>query len=311
MNTGIQATIEMPTTKVPTWIKILRKLWRLRVGVIGFLLVLILVIAALFAPYLAPYDPYEQDILKRNVGPAFCTNLLGPLLPCTPKASWDHPLGTDQIGRDLLSRLIYGARISLRVGCLSVLIAACIGVLLGLFSGYFYGIIDSLVNLAVNVWLGFPFILLAMTLVSVLGQSETNIIVALGVTTWPVFCRVVRVQVMNLKELEFTLAARSLGNKSLRIIFRHILPNVLPSIIVVATVEVARSIIRESLISFLGLGITPPTPSWGVMLAEGRNFMIFAGHLAFFPGLAIFMAALGVNLMGDSLRDLLDPHMDV
>lgn len=288
-----------------------RRLWRLRVGLVGLLLVASLVVAAVFAPWLAPHDPYEQNIMNRNTGPVLCSPYLGPLLPCSPKASWRHPLGTDQLGRDLLSRIIYGARISLRVGVLAVLIAACIGVLLGLCSGYFYGYIDTVVNLAVNVWMGFPFILLAMVLVSVLGQSETNIIIALGVTSWPVFCRVVRVEVMAIKEREFSVAAHALGNTARRILFRHILPNVMPSIIVIATVEVARAIIREALISFLGLGITPPTPSWGVMLAEGRNFMVFAGHLALFPGLAIFMGALGINLMGDALRDLLDPHTEV
>lgn len=311
MSNTTSEQLVIPSSKLSRGERILRGLWRLRVGMLGFLLVFTLIFSAIFAPWIAPHDPYEQNITNRNTGPAICSRHLGPMLPCSKKASWDHPLGTDQLGRDMLSRIIYGARISLRIGVLAVVIAFCIGVLLGLFSGYFSGHIDTVVNLAVNVWMGFPFILLAMVLVSVLGQSETNIIIALGVTSWPVFCRVVRVEVMNLKEREFAVAAQGLGNTALRIIFRHILPNVMPSIIVIATVEVARAIIREALISFLGLGITPPTPSWGVMLAEGRNYMVFAGHLALFPGLAIFMGALGINLMGDALRDLIDPHTDV
>lgn len=280
------------------WRLILRKLWHLRLGVLGAGLILALVVTAVFAPLIAPADPYKQDITKRLKPPAYMEGGLT-----------QHLLGTDHLGRDLLTRIIYGTRISLVVGVAAAFLQVLIGVALGLLAGYYGGKIDSAISFFVNVMLGFPFILLAMSLVAVLGPSLQNIIIALGFTGWPVFTRVSRVETNKLREREFVLAAVSLGFSTKRILVRHVLPNLLPTIIVLGTVEVARSIIRESLLSFLGLGIQPPTPSWGVMLAEGRGYMLLQWWLAAFPGLAIFLSALGINLLGDALRDVLDPHL--
>jgi peptide/nickel transport system permease protein len=220
-----------------------------------------------------------------------------------------HLLGTDYLGRDLLSRIMYGTRVSLVVGVCAVLIQVLIGVSLGLVAGYYGGKLDSVISFLVNCMMGFPFILLAMSLVAVLGPSLENIIVALGFTGWPVFTRVTRIETFRLREREFVLAATAQAFSTARILSRHILPNLLPSIVVLGTVEVARAIIQESLLSFLGLGIKPPTPSWGTMLAEGRNYMLLQWWLAAFPGAAIFLSALGINLLGDALRDLIDPHL--
>jgi peptide/nickel transport system permease protein len=199
--------------------------------------------------------------------------------------------------------------VSLIVGLSAVCIQVSIGVILGLMAGYFGGRTDSVISFMVNVMMGFPFILFAISLVAVIGPSLQNIIFALGVTGWPVFTRVTRVETIKLKESEFVLCARTLAFSTKRILLIHILPNLLPAILVLGTVEVARAIIRESLLSFLGLGIQPPTPSWGMMLAEGRDYMLGEWWLAAFPGFAIFLSALGINLLGDALRDLLDPHM--
>ncbi len=274
------------------------RIWRLRMGAIGGLVILGLVCTAILCPVLSPHDPYKQDITKRLKPPSWMEGGL-------PR----HLLGTDHLGRDLLSRIMYGTRISLTVGIFAVLLQVLIGVGLGLLAGFYGGKIDSVISFFVNCMMGFPFILLAMSLIAVLGPSLQNIIIALGVTGWPVFTRVTRIETLRLRDREFVLAAISLAFSAPRILIRHILPNLLPSVLVLGTVEVARAIIQESLLSFLGLGIQPPTPSWGVMLAEGRNYMLMQWWLATFPGFAIFLSALGINLLGDALRDLIDPHL--
>ena len=277
---------------------VLKKMWQLRMGVFGFVLVLTLVVCAVFAPHVATHDPLEQDILARLTPPAFLAG-----------GDPAYLLGTDQLGRDLFSRIVHGARISLMIGLLAVFVSMIIGVLLGLMAGYFGGKIDATVDFMVNAMLAFPFILLAMTLVIVLGASMENIILALGLSNWPIFARVTRIETMKLREQEFVLAAIAQGLGQLRIILKHILSNLAAPILVIATVEIARAIIRETFLSFLGLGIQPPTPSWGLMLAEGRDYMLTLWWLSTLPGLAIFLAALGINLVGDALRDLLDPRM--
>ncbi len=277
---------------------LLRKLWHLRLGVLGAILIAGLVFVAVFAPLVSPHDPYEQNIMARLLPPSWMEG-----------GRPEYVLGTDHVGRDLFSRLVYGARISLTVGLAAVLLQVVVGIALGLWAGYCGGAADSVVSFMVNVMMGFPFILFAMSLVVVLGPSLQNIIIALGLTGWPVFTRVTRMETLRLREQEFVLAARSLAFRAPRILLRHILPNLLPSLLVLVTFEVARAIIRESLLSFLGLGIQPPTPSWGVMLAEGRDYMLFQWWLASLPGSAIFLSAIGINLLGDAVRDLVDPHM--
>ena len=277
---------------------ILRKMWHLRLGVVGGFLLLCLISAAISCPVLAPYDPYKQNIMLRLLPPSWMEG-----------GKSAHLLGTDHLGRDLLTRIMYGSRISLTVGVSAVIFQVLIGVILGLVAGYYGGRADSVISFMVNCMMGFPFILLAMSLVAVLGPSLQNIIIALGVTGWTVFARVTRIETMKQREQEYVLAATSLAFSTRRILLRHILPNLVPSLVVLATVEVARAMIRESLLSFLGLGIQPPTPSWGTMLAEGRDYMLMQWWLAAFPGAAIFISALGINLLGDALRDIMDPRL--
>jgi peptide/nickel transport system permease protein len=299
MDTLREQMLAEPEDIAPTVTQlVLRKMWQLRMGVCGGLILLVLVIMAIFAPYVATHDPLEQDILARLKAPGFVKG-----------GAWGHLLGTDQLGRDMFSRIVYGSRISLMVGVSAVAVSVAIGVLLGLLAGYIGGWVDAVVDFSVNAMLAFPFILLAMTLVIVLGASMQNIILALGLSGWTIFARVTRIETMKLREQEFVLAAVSQGLSHRRIILKHILSNLMAPILVIATVEIARAIIRETFLSFLGLGIQPPTPSWGLMLAEGRDYMLTLWWLAALPGMAIFLAALGINLLGDAMRDLLDPHM--
>ena len=292
-------TSSLPEDVKPSTLSlILRKMWHLRMGVVGGVLIAALLLTAVFCPVLAPYDPYKQNIMNRLKPPVWIEG-----------GTAKHLFGTDHLGRDILSRIMYGSRISLVVGVSAVILQVIIGVALGLLAGYYGGKSDSVISFMVNSMMGFPFILLAMSLVAVLGPSLQNIIIALGVTQWTVFTRVTRIETMKAREQEYVLAATSLAFSTQRILLRHILPNLIPSLVVIATVEVARAIIRESLLSFLGLGIQPPTPSWGSMLAEGRDYMLMQWWLAALPGAAIFMSALGINLLGDAIRDVTDPHL--
>jgi len=226
-----------------------------------------------------------------------------------PGGSTRHLLGTDQVGRDLLSRVIYGGRVSLVIGVAAVLISASIGVLLGLAAGYFGPRVDWTIMTLINVMLTFPFVLLALAVIAVLGPSLVNMIAVLGVADWPLYARVIRAETLALREREFIVAGRALGMSHARVIFRQILPNLVSVIVVIATLQVARVIILESFLSFLGLGVQPPTPAWGNMLGEGRVYMLNSWWIAAFPGLAIFVTTLAINLMGNALRDWLDPHM--
>ena len=276
----------------------LRRLWRLKWGLAAAAIMLLIVGSAVTAPWLAPFDPLAVNIRHRLAPPAW-------LEGGTPQ----HLLGTDQIGRDLLSRMIYGGRVSLIVGVAAVLISASIGVLLGLSAGYFGGRADWIVMTLVNITLTFPFVLLALAVIAVLGPSLTNMIFVLGVAGWPIYTRVIRAETMALREREFVVAGRALGMSHARIMFGQILPNLVSAIIVIGTLQVAQVIILESFLSFLGLGIQPPTPAWGNMLGEGRVYMLNSWWIAAFPGAAIFVTTLVINLMGNALRDWLDPHM--
>jgi len=276
----------------------LRRLVRLRWGVAASVILLAIVASAIFAPAIAPHDPLAVNISHRLAPPVWMEG-----------GTSRHVLGTDQVGRDLLARVIYGGRISLVIGVAAVLISTTIGVLLGLVGGYFGGYPDWTIMTAVNVLLTFPFVLLALAVIAVLGASLGNMIVVLGVAGWPIYARVVRAETMAIREREFILAGRALGMSHARIIFRQILPNLVSPIVVIATLQVAQVIVLESFLSFLGLGVQPPTPAWGNMLGEGRVYMLNSWWIAAFPGLAIFLTTLAINLMGNALRDWLDPHM--
>lgn len=280
--------------KIP---KMLRIMWRFKAGVVGLIIVMAMVLIAIFAPYIAPHDPFEQRIIQRLKPPFW-----------DEKGSWEFPLGTDPVGRDILSRLIYGARISLTAGILAVLIASILGCTLGLLSGYYGGKVDTIIYNMVNIMMAFPFMLLALAAIALLGPNFRNLIIVLGVTGWPLYTRVVRTQTLNLKKREYIIAATALGMRDLRLILGHILPNLLNTVIVIGSLEIAHNILRESFLSFLGLGVQPPIPSWGGMLGEGRAYMLMRWWLAAFPGMAIFFTTLGINLLGDGLRDFFDPR---
>ena len=276
----------------------LSRLWRLKWGLAATVLMLLIVASALLAPWLAPYDPLIVDIQHRLAPPAWMDG-----------GTSRHLLGTDQIGRDLLSRMIYGGRVSLIVGVAAVLLSATIGVLTGLAAGYLGPRVDWLIMALVNITLSFPFVLLALAVIAVLGPSLVNMIVVLAVADWPLYVRVIRAETLAIRERDFVTAGRALGMSHARIVFRQIFPNLVSVIVVIATLQVARVIILESFLSFLGLGIQPPTPAWGNMLGEGRIYMLNSWWIAAFPGLAIFVSTLAINLMGNGLRDWLDPHM--
>src|SRR5438093_361614 len=276
----------------------LRRLWRFKWGVAATAIILTIVGSAVWAPWISPWDPLSVDIRHRLGPPAWMDG-----------GTRAHVLGTDQVGRDLLSRVIYGGRVSLIIGVAAVLVSSSIGVLLGLAAGYFAGRMDWTIMTLVNVMLTFPFVLLALAVIAVLGPSLVNMIIVLGIADWPLYARVIRAETLAIREREFIMAGRALGMSHPRIIFRQILPNLVSLIVVIATLQVARVIILESFLSFLGLGVQPPTPAWGNMLGEGRVYMLNSWWIAAFPGLAIFVTTLVINLIGNALRDWLDPHM--
>ena len=261
----------------------------------GALVVLAAVVVAVAAPALAPGDPIKNSLLDRLTPPTW---------------GGEHPLGTDTLGRDVASRLLHGARVSLLVGFSAVLLAGASGVVLGLVSGWYRGWLDDVLMRLGDVQLAFPVLVLAVAVLAVLGASVVNLILVLGVTGWITYARIVRGEVLTLRERDFVAAARALGADDAWILRRHLLPNVLPPITVVATFSVARTIIAEASLSFLGLGIPAPAPSWGAMLDEGRNYITTGWWLALFPGLAILLLVLGINLVGDWLRDVLDPRLE-
>lgn len=264
-------------------------------GFLGLTLAALAVLAALAAPLLAPHDPVKVDFGQ------------GLKPPGTP----GHPLGTDQLGRDTLSRVLYGARVALFIGLCTVLLTAIVGGLLGLLAGFFGGWLGQALMRLCDVQLSFPFILLALTINAIVGLGLRNIIISLAAAGWVVYARVVRGEVLSVKQRDYVHAAAALGTGRARILFRHVLPNVAPSIIIVASLQFSQFIVAEAAISFLGFGVQPPTPAWGSMLSEGRDFLYIAWWLAAFPGAALALTALGVNLVGDWLRDILDPKFRV
>jgi peptide/nickel transport system permease protein len=269
-----------------------RRLIRSISALLGGALLLIVVVSALLAPLVAPYDPIKTN--QRS-------SLQAPSLA--------HPMGTDRFGRDILTRVLWGGRQSLPVGFVSVLFATVIGVALGLIAGYYGGLVDTIIMRVMDMLLAFPGILLALAIVAILGGSLFNLMIAVGIASVPDYVRITRGTVLSVKEREFILSARAIGCRNGEIIMRHILPNILAPLIVLATLGIASALITGSALSFLGLGIKPPTPEWGNMLSEGREFLQRAWWVAFFPGLAIMVTVFAINLLGDGLRDALDPRM--
>jgi peptide/nickel transport system permease protein len=257
---------------------------------VGAAIVILAVAAALLSPWVVPYDPASQQLSLRLERP-----------------SLRHPFGLDELGRDIFSRVLAGARISLLVGIIVVGISTLVGVSLGAIAGYFGGWIDDVISRGIDVLLAFPGILLAIALVAVLGPSLTNVVLALSVIGWVGYARLVRGQVLRAREFEFVQAARALGAGTARILVRHIIPTTMPAVTVQATLGMAGAILAEASLSFLGLGVQPPAPSWGTMLNGGRLHLLDAPHLTIFPGAAIAVLVLGFNFLGDGLRDVLDP----
>jgi peptide/nickel transport system permease protein len=285
--------LELPTSERPvSQRRAFRRFLRNRMAVTGTIIVIVLCIMAVFADFLAPYHP-TNEIFRgmRGVAP-----------------SAEHPLGFDHLGRDLLSRVIHGARIALTVGLLSSLISVVIGVAVGAVAGYFGGWVDELLTLLVDTLMAFPLIALLIVLAAVIGPSLPTTILVIGGTVWARYARVVRAEVMSIRNRDFVVAAQALGSVDRRIIWRHVVPNVLTSVIVLASLQVGSIIILESALSFLGLGVRPPTPTWGGILADGRAFILRYPHIAIFPGLMIVITVLAFNFIGDGLRDALDPH---
>ena len=276
----------------------IRNLLRSRLALLGLTIIVAVVAVGIFAPQLTNKDPRK-------------TNLRVRLLPPVPfeGSTWEHPLGTDPVGRDVWARLAYGTRISLSVGFTAVAIAGTLGVFLGLVSGYYGGRLDDVIMRLADIQLAFPFILLMLAVLAVVGPGLRNLILVLGLTGWVSYARVVRGQVVSLREKEFVEAARAIGASDMRILRKAIFPNVVPPVMVIASFAVASTIIAEASLSFLGLGVQPTTPTWGIMLSEGREYITDAWWLTTLPGLAIAFTVLGINVLGDWLRDEFDPRM--
>lgn len=274
-----------------------KDLSRSKAGLVGAVLILIIVLVSLLAPFIDLPDPTRGDLRARLVGPTW-TGLFSP---------GAHPLGTDEVGRDILSRLINGSRITLLVATTAVVLGGVAGTILGILAGYKGGLIDRVLMRLVDIQLAVPLMLLALLVVAALGPSLQNVVLVLALTSWIRYARIIRAQVLSLREREFVQSAHAIGASTLRIMFLHILPNVLTPALVVGTLELARVIIMDSALSFLGLGVQPPTPSWGRMLADGRVYISSAWWAVTFPGLAIVLTVLSVNLFGDWLRDYFDP----
>jgi len=270
----------------------LKALCKNRLSTLGMIIVLVIIFCGIFASWLTPHDPLKIDLSKRLAAP---TN--------------KHPLGTDGFGRDVMSRIIYGSRISLQVGIVAVGISSLLGILLGLVSGYYGGMLDVFIMRIVDIMLSFPTILLALAIMAALGSSLTNVMIAVGITLAPRFARLVRGSVLSVRELDYIQAARALGMSNARIIFLHVFPNITAPIIVLATLNVSYAILSEASLSFLGLGVKPPTPTWGAIISDGRAFLDIAPWISMFSGFAIMLAVLGFNLFGDGLRDALDPWL--
>ena len=264
---------------------------------IGAAIVLAAVLIALSAPLIAPHDPYSQDLLNRLVPPVWDS-----------RGSWEHILGTDHLGRDYLSRLIYGARISLLIGVGAALISGLIGTVLGVAAGYFGGRVDMVVTFMITVRLSMPVVLVALAVVAIVGGSLQVVIMVLGFLLWDRFAVVMRSSTLQIRSMDYVAAAQAVGCSTTRILTTEIMPNVVNNLIVIATLEIAHAIILEAALSFLGLGVQPPLPSWGLMVSEGKDMMLFEPWLITIPGVALFLLVLAINLLGDGARDITAPE---
>ena len=264
---------------------------------IGAAIVLAAVLIALSAPFIAPHDPYYQDLLNRLVPPVWDS-----------RGSWEHILGTDHLGRDYLSRLIYGARISLLIGVGAALISGLIGTVLGVAAGYFGGRVDMVVTFMITVRLSMPVVLVALAVVAIVGGSLQVVIMVLGFLLWDRFAVVMRSSTLQIRSMDYVAAAQAVGCSTTRILTTEIMPNVVNNLIVIATLEIAHAIILEAALSFLGLGVQPPLPSWGLMVSEGKDMMLFEPWLITIPGVALFLLVLAINLLGDGARDITAPE---
>jgi len=268
-----------------------------RLAVASAVVVVLFVLMAIFAPLIAPHDPNETDLFLRLQPPAWL-----------PGGDWSYPLGCDALGRDILSRIIYGTRISIFIGAAVILVATTIGIMAGLAAGYLRGWVDVVISRIVDILLGFPYLIFAIGLMAMMGPGLVNIILALAYKEWVIPCRVVRGETLVTRELEYVEAARALGASRGHIMLREILPNILSPVIVVSTIRMAHVIILEASLSFLGLGVQPPTASWGSMVSDGRAFMLEAWWVSTFPGLAILLLVLAINVASQGLRDAFDPR---
>lgn len=301
MASTLPVTSGIPTAEQilePTPAAILRRRLLGHYGlVIGGVVLLIIVGAAICAPLLTPHDPYAQDLTQRIIAPVWHA-----------KGSWEHPLGTDQFGRDYLARLLYGARISLLIGFAAMFISGVIGTTLGVAAGYFGGRVDMLVNFIITTRLSMPVVLVALAVVSLIGNSLWIVISVLGLLIWDRFAVVMRSTTLQIRNLDYVASARAVGCTTRRIVIAEILPNMVDHLIVIATVEMAHAILLEAALSFLGLGVQPPAPSWGLMISEAKGMMFFDGWLIGIPGAALFALVLAINLVGDGVRDVTSPE---
>ncbi len=296
MSAAVQAPAMAPEQiETPTW-QSLHRFVADRFSMAAALVVLAFVLMALLAPWLAPHDPYETDLLRRLQPPAWMEG-----------GEWSYLLGCDALGRDILSRIVYGAQVSITIGLAVVLIATVIGTILGLAAGYLRGWVDIGISRLVDILLGFPYLIFAIALMAMMGPGLQNIILALVYKEWVVPARVVRGEVLAAREMEYVEAARAVGAPRLHIMFREILPNILSPVIVVSTIRMAHVIILEASLSFLGIGVQPPTASWGSMVADGRAFILDAWWVCTFPGIAILLLVLSINVASQGLRDAFDP----
>lgn len=271
--------------------ELLRRIAKHNLALVGLIILVPMFLCAIFAPIISPHDPVEPDLKNILVGP-----------------SWSHPFGTDTLGRDVFSRIIYGSRISLLVGFVSVGIATLIGILIGAVSGYTGGIVDEIIMRFVDLMMCFPTFFLILAVIALLEPSIWNIMIVIGLTTWMGIARLVRAEILAIKNKEYVLAARAMGFSKCRIIFNHVLPNALSPVYVVATLGIGGAILIESALSFLGIGVQPPTPSWGNILTQAKDNIEVAWWLSLYPGLAIFFTVMGYNLLGEGLRDVFDPR---